>query len=448
VCAATDRAWSLAVPDHPTKEEKPEDALPDGPPEENSPMAVGDGTPAPDVDHEENSSDDDDGGEEEDAASPEAIARRVAALGEDDESDRLARQEEQKLADRRGNQQKRGKKSGLEAAASKKLAKIGAKSVARRSVVTAVEADPLVDRAVKLGDWAKRNQGTVAFLVGAVVLAGVGAGIHSYVQKRHETQASVELAKAIEDEHGRIGDPDKEDEEGHPHDPRPIFKTTEDRREAALREYRDVESKFKGTGAGILARLAEGSILLDKQDVAGAVRAFDDVKDSALAKADAEVHGRALEGLGFAYELKADPLQGDAAKGPLEDAARVYRELENTDVLGFKELGMYHQARILEKQGDKPKAIELLKKLHERLAKPGENHPFLYLEHVADDRLRALDPAAIPAKPAGQLGGPGQNQLSSAQIRKLMEQMQKKEGPSKTGGSSSSAPMEPEELPP
>jgi Tetratricopeptide repeat-like domain len=388
--------------------------------------------------------------EPEDLASPEAVARRVAAFGEEDEIERLAREEEAKLAERRKAQRKGKKKGGgLEAAASKRLSKIGANAPVKRSVATPVEADPIVDRAVKLGDWAKKNQGTVTAVVGAGILALAGVGLYTYLEKRHDAQASSELAKAVGDEKGRVGDPDKEDEEGqHPRDPRPVFKTAEDRREAALREYRDVESKFKGTGSAILARLSEGSLLLDKHDVPGALAAFEDVKDSPLAKADAEVRGRALESLGFAYELRAEGQSGADAAASLEEASKVFRELENTDVMGFKELGMYHQARIFEKQGDKTKAIQMLKQLHERVSKPGENHPFVYLEHVADDRLRSLDPSAIPAKPPGQLGGPGQNQLTEAQLKKLIEQAQKGQGkppPQKPGA----PPVpEPEDLPP
>jgi hypothetical protein len=385
--------------------------------------------------------------EDNDSASPEAIARRVAALSEEDEIERLARVEEAKLAERRKAQRKGKKKGGLEAAASKRLAKIGSKAVVQRSVPTVAEAEPLIDRAVKLQDWAKKNQGTVSAIVGAGLLALVGVGIYSYVEKRHEMQASGELAKALSDEKGRIGDPDKADENERIHDDTPIFKTVDDRREAALREYRDVESKFKGTGAAILARLGEGALLLDKRDVAGATAAFDEVRDSALAKADPEVRGRALESLGFADELKAESEDGDAKKATLDDAAKVFRELENTDVMGFKELGMYHQARIFEKQGDKAQAIEMLKKLHERVTKPGDNHPFVYLEHVADDRLRALDPSALPAKAPGQLGGPGQNQLSQAQLRRLIEQAQKGKGNPTPKPGSPPAPQ-PEDLPP
>jgi len=78
---------------------------------------------------------------------PEAIAARVEGLGEEDAPDRLAREEEQKLLERRKG--KKGKK-GLEAAASKRLAKIGEVKVKRPSALTegaSADADPLLERA-------------------------------------------------------------------------------------------------------------------------------------------------------------------------------------------------------------------------------------------------------------------------------------------------------------
>jgi hypothetical protein len=434
----------LTVPDEPTKD--PKTALDEARKLLEPAPTAEEAKPAKEPEGEDDEEEEDDGPE--DLASPEAVARRVAAFGEEDEVERIARLEEAKLAERKKAQKKGKKKGGLEAAASKRLAKIGTKAPVKRALPTTSEAEPIIDRALRLQEWAKKNQGAMSGVVGAALVALAGVGIYTYVEKRHDLQASAELAKAVADETGRIGDPSKDEDDTRVHDPRPVFKTLDDRRAAALAQYRDVESKFKGTGAAYLARLAEGSLLLDKADAAGAMSAFDAVKDSALAKADAEVRGRALEGLGFAYELKA---QGEGDKGAaLEEASKVFRELENTDVMGFKELGMYHQARIFEKQGDKAKAIDELKKLHERVNKPGDNHAFVYLEHVADDRLRALDPTAIPPKPAGQLGGPGQNQITQAQLRRMMEQAQKGQKPpgGKPGGAPAVPVPEPEDLPP
>jgi hypothetical protein len=86
---------------------------------------------------------------------------------------------------------------------------------------------------------------------------------------------------------------------------------------------------------------------------------------------------------------------------------------------------MYHQARCYESKGDKDKAKELLKALHERINKPGEGHPFPYLQELADDRLRALDPTALPPKPSGSMAGPGGNKMSDEQMKKLIEQYKK-----------------------
>jgi hypothetical protein len=122
------------------------------------------------------------------------------------------------------------------------------------------------------------------------------------------------------------------------------------------------------------------------------------------------VKGRALEGLGFAYEQK----------GNLDEALKTFKELENTvDVRGFKELAMYHQARVLQAKGENGPAKDLLMSLTERLKKPGEPHAFPYLQEVAQDRLHSLDPTAgaAGAKP------------SEEQIRQLMQQMQLQQHP-------------------
>lgn len=380
----------------------------------------------PDTDDDEG---DDDAGApetEEDRMRPEAIAKRVAAMGEEDAAERLAREEEKKLAARRAAGKKSGKKKGLEVAASKKLAKIGTRAEPRRQVAVASDADPLIDRTQAIGDWAKKNQKTVQ-IVGGLVAAGLLAVAgFLYWDNKRETDASVMLAKAVADERGRIGEPPKDDEEAPPF---PVFKTFDARRDSALAKYREIAAKYPKTGAAILARLSEGSLLLDKREPQPALAAFNDVKSSPLAAADAEVRGRALEGVGMAHELLA---QGAEKAQHDEAALAAYKELEaQADVRGFKELAMYHQARVLENKGDKDKAKELLVALKERMNKPEEpaipgipNGPaFPYLKEVAIDRLRELDPSAAP-KETGMPGGGAQ--LSPAQIRKMIEDAQKK----------------------
>lgn len=377
--------------------------------------------------------DDDAEGEEVDAANPEAIARRVAALGEEDATEKLAREEERKLAERRAGKKKGKKKSGLEAAASKKLSKIGTRAEPKRVVAVAADADPLIERTAKLSEWAKQNQKIVQAVGGLLVVALLGVAGTLWYQNKRETEASQILTKAVESQRAQIGEPKKDDDDDD--NRQQYFKTVEDRRTAALKQYREVESKFPGTGAAILARLAEGSLLLDKREADNAIAAFNDVKGSPLATADAEVKGRALEGIGFAHELSAVAKPAEKAKH-LDAALGAFKELENVvDAKGFKELAMYHQARVLMEKGDKDKAKEILLSLKERFDKteeslaPGLPPPpsFPYLREMAMDRLREIDPAAAP-KAGGAKGMGGAGGFSPAQIKKLMEEAQKKGG--------------------
>lgn len=370
--------------------------------------------------------------DDDDAANPAAIARRVAALGADDETEALAREEERKLAERRAAKKKGKKKTGLEAAASKKLSGIGKRAEPRRNIAVAADADPLIERTAKLSDWAKKNQKLVQIVGVALCLGLLGIAGFLYYDHKRETEASMSLTKAVEAQRAQIGEPKKNDEDDDPR--QQYFKTFDDRRAAALKQYKEVQTKFPGTGAAILARLAEGSLLLDKRDADGALAAFNDVKGSALAAADAEVKGRALEGAGFAHELKAAAAPGEKDQH-LEAALAAFKELENAsdNVKGFKELAMYHQARVLQNKGDKDKAKELLLSLKERLDRVEEPvavgmpvpPSFPYLREVAMDRLREIDPTAAPKSMPAPGGGMN---LSPEQIRKMMEQLQKKGG--------------------
>lgn len=377
---------------------------------------------------------DGDKAEDLDAANPAEIARRVAALAADDEAEALAREEERKLAERRAATKKGKKKGGLEVAASKKLAKIGTRAEPRRAVAVAADADPLIERTAKLSEWAKKNQKTVQSVGALLFVALLGVAGFLYYDHKREIEASTSLTKAVEAQAARIGEPPKKEDEDEDDSKEVYYKTFDDRRAAALRQYREVQSRFPGTGAAILARLAEGSLLLDKREADNALAAFNEVNASALAAADTEVKGRALEGMGFAHELKALVVPGEKDKH-LDAAFAAFKDLENAaDVKGFKELAMYHQARVLQNKGEKDKAKEILLSLKERVNKtedspaPGLPMPpsFPYLREVAMDRLHEIDPSAQPK--SHQNPGGGSMNLSPAQIRKMIEDMQKKGG--------------------
>jgi hypothetical protein len=365
---------------------------------------------------------------------PEAIAARVDALGEETDLDRIAREEEQKLYERK--KQTKGPKKGLEAAASRRLAKIGEGTVKRPSALgqaAVPEADPLIARLRGAGKWIRENRQMFGGLVTVAVLGVGGALGWLYWQDQRRADASAVLAQAFADERGHVSTKEDDDEEDSKsgHVLYPTFKSGAERRGAALAKVREVEKKYPGTGAAYLARLSEGGLLLDQGDGKGALAAFGDVKGSPLAQADVQVRGRALEGTGFAHELLA---QTDAAAKDkhYDDALAAYKQLEQVDEKGFKELAMYHEARVLQDRGEKDKATELLKDVHKRISE-ADRHPYSYLEEVVDDRLRLLDPTAVPpksSKPAGGLGGlggPGGLDMSDPRVQDLIRQLQQQQ---------------------
>jgi hypothetical protein len=370
---------------------------------------------------------------DEDRFRPEAIASRVETMGEESEADRIARQEEDKLRERR--KAKKGKK-GLESAASKRLAKIGEGKVKRPGAMgdaAVPEADPLIERTIKLRKWFEQHRQTAGALIAIAVLGGAGFLGYDYWQGKHEAEASAMLAQGIADEHGTVSDKDDDDTDKRP-SLYPTFKTADERRDAAIAKYREVESKFAGTGSAMLARLSEAGLLLDKGDAKGAIAAYEDVKASPLAIADAQVRGRALEGVGFADEILA---RTDAAAKDkhLDDALAAFKLLEGIDTKGFKELGKYHEARVLQAKGDRDKAIELLKDVHTAVSSPDQEHQFEYLEIVVEDRLRELDPTALPPRAAkgppggvGGAGGGGMPDMNDPRIQELLRQIQQKQG--------------------
>jgi hypothetical protein len=217
-------------------------------------------------------------------------------------------------------------------------------------------------------------------------------------------------------------------------DVRAKFPTVEAKTEAALGAYRLASSQYVGTGAGILAKLGEANELLDRRDFDGAQRVFREVLETPLAGADTDVRLNATEGVGQALE----------GKGDFDGALKAYKTLENSDVRGFVELGLYHQGRIyLVDKDQKDTAKALLLKARDRLsgaqgdkttdtAAPSVKHDFLSTRVNA--LLREIDPTlAAPAAAANPYDQLTPDQLR--ELRKLYEKMRHQQQPS--------MPMEP-----
>ncbi len=283
--------------------------------------------------------------------------------------------------------------------------------------------DALARGTARLGKWVKNNATILQYAVLALILGGAGYGVYSWQTTSKSEQASSELLQAVNADRARI-DPagPKPASTGEEEELFQTFKSSAERNAAALAGYRKAREARADSGTALLARLGEAGVLLDQRAFDEALAAYREVKASPLAAADPDVRGRCIEGIGFALEGKGDP----------EAALKAYKELESiTGIKTYKELGMYHQARLLAAKGEKDQALKLTKDARERLQITGEARNASYLVGVLEDLQRKLDPTSLPKRGVGGPGGPASLedlQKIQQQVLQEVERMQNKPG--------------------
>ena len=261
----------------------------------------------------------------------------------------------------------------------------------REAALSGLDASERVDDAFSRGfdrslRWFKEHFNVVQWLIVGAIAAWIGSQIYSWRSEKSAAKVSSELARAIEAEQGKIGAADEEgkrDPRGDI-DPRRVFATDADRLKAAEAEYRKLVTA-SGTQAA-LAKLGLAGVLYDEAKYDEARKLYGEVRGSELSKLDPDARGRSIEGTGLCQEAAGD---GDGA-------LKTFKELENADISGFRELALYHQARLLHAKGDDAGAKERLVKVTDKLAKesssPAEAPSYLY--HAARELLERIDPKA------------------------------------------------------
>ena len=366
-----------------------------------------------------------------DEALERAGVRTGAATEEDLEAEvaanRAARRREEAVERRRKRRGKAGAKTAEEAplprdknARAKELLKRRREQASEPTRPINLLPGEMVDDAFArstsaAGKWIRGNFGKIQWVVLAGIAAAAGFAIYTSQIEKTAAAATDALAAGITVEHGKVMAEDKRSDEEKEADPSKIYKTADERADAAISAYRKAQADHAGTAAALLAKLGEAGVLLDKRDWPGAIEAYNAVLASKLATADTDVRGRAIEGVGLAKE----------GKGDLDAATTSFKELQAIDERGFKELGMYHEARMLLAKGDKDKAKDLLKQIHDKLVVPTpDGKPYHYLETVVDDALRRLDPNALPNKPPVLGGDAKGNAMSADQMAKIQKMLQ------------------------
>jgi hypothetical protein len=253
--------------------------------------------------------------------------------------------------------------------------------------------DALMATTLKAMEWAAKKRRQLIYAALAVV--GVGAIMAGWVWYRgnREEKASTLVAKAVAAELAPIRQGDEDPEVLK----RIQFYGSEDEKQkAALASFTEARTKYGDTGPGILARLGEAGVHLDRREWDEAIAAYSDVRSSSLAAADPNVRIRCIEGVGYARE----------GKGLVDDARRSFDELSQVDVKGAKPLGLYHLARLDMVKGDKDAAMNKLKTAREIVQAPG-GPAARFLKDQIDKMMTKIDPNSVPKAPPGMGGFPG-----------------------------------------
>jgi predicted negative regulator of RcsB-dependent stress response len=186
----------------------------------------------------------------------------------------------------------------------------------------------------------------------AAVLIGAVWGVTSYLE--HKTQAATEaFGKAIKlYEADLITDenPVKTDEEN----PTPRFKTDKERADATLAELDKFDQQYGHSETAREAQLFRAGVLFDQARLDDAGKIYGRLVDE---KVGAPLTVLAKEGLGLV----------DEQQGKLDDALKIYRELEPKTGDFFRDRALWDQARVLQKKGDKKQATAKLKELTEKM---------------------------------------------------------------------------------
>jgi tetratricopeptide (TPR) repeat protein len=296
------------------------------------------------------------------------------------------------------------------------------------AVARGLDASEMVDDALarathSVTTFVRKHFSLIQWVIIILIAGGIGWQIWSWRHGKTVAKASDALMGAVTVELGRVGDAA---EKGAPDpltgvvDPRPIFETDEARLRAASEQYEKAAELRRGSGTAILARMGLAGVFYDQGKYDEAIATYEEVKGSDLAKHDPDVRLRAVEGIGLARE----------AKNELDIALKSFKELENSEVVGFKPLGLLHQARIHFAKGEKDKAKELAKAAQEQLEK--ERSPYQtagYLDSASRELLAAIDPSSAPPMPGA---GYSQEQLDSlreqimkdpTRLQKMLEEM-------------------------
>lgn len=204
-------------------------------------------------------------------------------------------------------------------------------------------------------------------IVGAVLVFVAAWGVGQYLEWRRE-KATEMLGKAIRTaEADLLRDTDKPDPDSDP----PRYKTAKERTDAVLKALDELDHEYGSSDAARRGGLVRAGALYDQGRFADAEALYQRFLSNK--PSETSLVALAHEGVGLCAEGRSD--LPEALKAFEKQAAEPFT----------RDRGLWNQARIYAKQGNKQKAIEIYKDL---VAKTGAQSP---MHDDAQNRLAALE---------------------------------------------------------
>jgi tetratricopeptide (TPR) repeat protein len=242
--------------------------------------------------------------------------------------------------------------------------------------LAAAVQDDFQARGFELVDWVHENQATVMGFLAAVVLAGLGYGIYTVVDKGNNAAATAAFASALEIWEAPVGtDPD-------PSDGQKAYATEEEKFKAARTAFEGVVKAHAGRGGATFSQLYIGHAALKLGDAAAAAAAYQAFLDGT--DADDPLRFAGYNGLAAAKEATGDIKGAIAALEAL--VALGDKADEDAALLGL--------GRLYQREGDVEKARKRLETLV-------TDHAESTLKARADELLASLG-ATKPAADKAQ----------------------------------------------
>ncbi len=228
-----------------------------------------------------------------------------------------------------------------------------------------------IEDAGKIFDGQGRN---ILYAVGALIVLGIVAWLIYSWSGSSNAKAQTALGKAIETSQAQIIDTPPAGSTAK------TFKTEKERAEAAIAEFQSVSDNYGGSvGSKAKYFIAVNRLAIDKPT------------------AIAELETLSKESGEIGYLSKFALAQAKNDEGKFDEAAALYSELAAAaDPVVAKETINFELAKIYEKQGKKPEAVQILfdlvKKASEAKDLEGKAVPLTSTAQSAKEKLTELDP--------------------------------------------------------